>query len=113
MIAPVASTAGLDCDASFLEAERQFRAQYDIMERLGEGNYGKVYKATCRHTGQLKALKQMKFGSEDGVPSTAMREIAILKGLSHENIVSSTMFSASLESLCLYSNCWTVTSKST
>jgi len=70
-----------------LEAERQFRAQYDIMERLGEGNYGKVYKARCRHTGQLKALKQMKFGSEDGVPSTAMREIAILKGLSHENIV--------------------------
>jgi len=88
MTAPVANTAGLDCDASFLEAERQFRAQYDIMEVLGEGTYGKVQKARCRHSGQFKALKQMKIGrSEDGVPSTAIREIAILKELAHENIV--------------------------
>jgi serine/threonine protein kinase len=75
-------------DDSFSEAERQFRAQYDITEVLGEGTYGKVRKGRCRQTGEFRALKQMKLGSqEDGVPSTAIREIAILKELSHENIV--------------------------
>merc|ERR1719460_2658319 len=73
---------------SFSEAERQFRSQYDIMEVLGEGTYGKVRKARCRQTGEYRALKQMKLNNRDeGVPSTAIREIAILKELSHENIV--------------------------
>jgi len=78
----------LDSDAAFDEAERQFRSQYDITEVLGEGTYGKVRKARCRQSGEFRALKQMKLGSrEDGVPSTAIREIAILKELNHENIV--------------------------
>jgi serine/threonine protein kinase len=78
----------MDTDETFAEAERQFKAQYDITEVLGEGTYGKVRKARCRHTGEFRALKQMKLGAqEDGVPSTAIREIAILKELSHENIV--------------------------
>jgi serine/threonine protein kinase len=83
-----ASMAMDHSDDSFVEAERQFKAQYDITEVLGEGTYGKVRKARCRHTGDLRAMKQMKLGTqEDGVPSTAIREIAILKELSHENIV--------------------------
>jgi len=78
----------LDSDDTFAEAERAFKAQYDITEVLGEGTYGKVRKARCRQTGEFRALKQMKLGTqEDGVPSTAIREIAILKELSHENIV--------------------------
>jgi len=78
----------LDSEESFNEAERQFRNQYDMMEVLGEGTYGKVRKARCRQSGEFRALKQMKLGKgEDGVPSTAIREIAILKELSHENIV--------------------------
>merc|ERR1719158_1647324 len=78
----------LESEESFNEAERQFKSQYDMMEVLGEGTHGKVRKARCRHSGELRALKQMKIGNrEDGVPSTAIREIAILKELSHENIV--------------------------
>jgi len=75
-------------DNNFAEAERRFRAQYDILEVLGEGTYGKVRKARCRQSKEMRALKEMKLGSsEDGVPSTAIREIAILKELNHENIV--------------------------
>jgi len=77
-------------DETFAEAERLFKNQYDMgrAEVLGEGTYGKVKKAQCRHTGEFRAMKQMKLGSsEDGVPSTAIREIAILKELNHENIV--------------------------
>merc|ERR1719456_1475585 len=72
----------------FNEAERKFRNQYDMMEVLGEGTYGKVHKARCRQTGEFRALKHMKLNNrEEGIPSTAIREIAILKELSHENIV--------------------------
>jgi len=78
----------LDSEEGFNEAERQFRSQYDMMEVLGEGTYGKVRKARCRQSGEFRALKQMKLSNrEEGVPSTAIREIAILKELSHENIV--------------------------
>lgn len=77
-----------DLEGSFAEAERKFRGQYEITEVLGEGTYGKVRKARCKHSGELRAMKQMKIGSqEDGVPSTAIREIAILKELNHEHIV--------------------------
>ena len=45
------------------------------------------YKARTKE-GQIVALKRMKLDQEDeGVPSTAMREISILKELNHPNIV--------------------------
>jgi serine/threonine protein kinase len=75
-------------EESFNDAERLFRSQYETMDVLGEGTYGKVLKAKCRQTGEFRALKHMKISNQDeGVPSTAIREIAILKQLSHRNIV--------------------------
>eukprot|EP00929_Paragymnodinium_shiwhaense_P062523 TRINITY_DN31208_c0_g1_i1.p1 TRINITY_DN31208_c0_g1~~TRINITY_DN31208_c0_g1_i1.p1 ORF type:complete len:370 (-),score=90.24 TRINITY_DN31208_c0_g1_i1:31-1140(-) len=75
----------------FAEQERQFRAQYDCGENvvLGEGTYGKVVRARRRQNSEPVAMKQMKLGagSEEGVPSTAIREIAILRELNHANIV--------------------------
>merc|ERR1719163_989184 len=76
-------------DEGFAEAKKIFKNQYDLGDVLGEGTYGKVLKARCRQTGEWRAMKQMKLGahSEEGVPSTAIREVAILKELSHENVV--------------------------
>lgn len=55
---------------------------------LGEGTYGKVYKAKNIRTGEYVAMKHMKLRtSEEGVPSTAIREIAILKAISHQHVV--------------------------
>eukprot|EP00928_Gymnodinium_smaydae_P055186 TRINITY_DN38780_c0_g1_i1.p1 TRINITY_DN38780_c0_g1~~TRINITY_DN38780_c0_g1_i1.p1 ORF type:complete len:350 (-),score=69.86 TRINITY_DN38780_c0_g1_i1:79-1029(-) len=82
--------AASDLAETFVEAERRFEAQYDLTRRevLGEGTYGKVYKARCHRTGEYVAMKHMKLNAqEEGVPSTAIREIAILKELSHANIV--------------------------
>ena len=57
-------------------------------EKLGEGTYGVVYKARDKVTGQYVALKKIRLEKEDdGVPSTAIREISLLKGLKHPNIV--------------------------
>jgi hypothetical protein len=34
--------------------------QYEKLEKIGEGTYGKVYKAKCQKTGQLVALKKTR-----------------------------------------------------
>ena len=34
--------------------------QYERLEKVGEGTYGKVYKAKDRRTGQLVALKKTR-----------------------------------------------------
>jgi serine/threonine protein kinase len=47
-----------------------------------------VYKAKDTLTNDTVALKQIRLENEDeGIPSTAMREISILKELKHPNIV--------------------------
>ena len=62
--------------------------KYEKLEKIGEGTYGVVYKAKDTDTGQIYALKKIRLESEDeGIPSTAIREIALLKELQHPNIV--------------------------
>lgn len=61
---------------------------YQKIEKIGEGTYGVVYKARDRNTGATVALKKIRLENEDeGVPSTAIREISVLKELQHDNIV--------------------------
>jgi len=75
-------------DCTIEEMARRFEAKYEVREMLGEGTYGQVYKATCTCTDTFVAMKKMKLDlEEEGVPSTAIREVALLKELSHENVV--------------------------
>uniref|UniRef100_UPI00358FB522 cyclin-dependent kinase 1-A-like isoform X1 n=1 Tax=Myxine glutinosa TaxID=7769 RepID=UPI00358FB522 len=61
---------------------------YIKLEKVGEGTYGVVYKGKHKKTGSIVALKKIKIENEDeGIPSTAIREIALLKELQHPNIV--------------------------
>ncbi|XP_030521672.1 cell division control protein 2 homolog [Rhodamnia argentea] len=62
--------------------------QYEKIEKIGEGTYGVVYKALDRLTNKTIALKKIRLEQEDeGVPSTAIREISLLKEMQHGNIV--------------------------
>jgi len=99
--------------------------QYEKLEKIGEGTYGKVYKARERNTGRLVALKKTRLEvstksnlfshqrnicpfakltrdhfnllllnaiiitqmEEEGVPSTALREVSLLQMLSESNHV--------------------------
>jgi len=55
---------------------------------VGEGTYGVVYKARDRATNETIALKKIRLEQEDeGVPSTAIREVSLLKELDHPNVV--------------------------
>ncbi|KAI3631454.1 hypothetical protein MIR68_010944 [Amoeboaphelidium protococcarum] len=62
--------------------------KYQKVEKLGEGTYGVVYKAQNRITQEIVALKRIRLDNEEeGIPCTAIREIALLKELRHPNIV--------------------------
>jgi cyclin-dependent kinase len=61
--------------------------KYKKIDKIGEGTYGVVYKAKDKDE-NLYALKKIRLqAEEEGIPSTAIREISLLKELQHRNIV--------------------------
>ncbi|ABN66237.2 kinase of RNA polymerase II carboxy-terminal domain (CTD), alpha subunit [Scheffersomyces stipitis CBS 6054] len=61
---------------------------YQRTQQVGEGTYGKVYKAKNTKTNEFVALKKLRLESErEGFPITAMREIKLLQSFDHPNIV--------------------------
>lgn len=57
--------------------------------QIGEGTYGKVFRATERGTKERVALKKiLKHHESEGFPRTETREIKLLKSVSHPNIVT-------------------------
>ncbi|KAF9259544.1 Pkinase-domain-containing protein [Marasmius fiardii PR-910] len=61
---------------------------YSIVSQVGEGTFGKVYKARNTYNGTHVALKRIRMETEkDGFPVTAMREIKLLQSLRHDNVV--------------------------
>lgn len=62
--------------------------EYEMMQKLGEGTFGEVHKARHRITGKIYAMKKILMHNEkDGFPITALREIKLLKMLSHDNVL--------------------------
>ncbi|XP_033639289.1 cyclin-dependent kinase 12-like isoform X2 [Asterias rubens] len=62
---------------------------FDIVDQVGEGTYGQVYKARDKQTGELVALKKVRTDNEkEGFPITAVREIKILRQLNHPSVVN-------------------------
>ncbi|KAI8283198.1 Serine/threonine-protein kinase [Colletotrichum sp. SAR11_240] len=61
---------------------------YDLLGKLGEGTFGEVHRAKSKKTGAHVALKKIIMHHEkDGFPITALREIKLLKLLSHKNVL--------------------------
>ncbi|XP_019433864.1 PREDICTED: serine/threonine-protein kinase TIO [Lupinus angustifolius] len=61
---------------------------YHVIELVGEGSFGKVYKGRRKHTGQTVAMKFiMKHGKTDKDIHNLRQEIEILRKLKHENII--------------------------
>ena len=63
--------------------------QFQAVERLGKGTYGTVYKARKKSDNKFYAIKKIKNELDnEGIPSTALREIAILKKMKNPNVVN-------------------------
>ena len=61
---------------------------YHVIELVGEGSFGKVYKGRRKHTGQIVALKFIvKQGKTEKDIKNLRQEIEILRHLRHENII--------------------------
>ncbi|KAF2804228.1 kinase-like protein [Mytilinidion resinicola] len=66
---------------------RKHPSSFQQLEKLREGTYATVFKGS-RQTNKFVALKEIYLDSKEGTPSTAIREISLMKELKHENIVS-------------------------
>ena len=75
--------------------KKSFRSaeHYKKIDQVGEGTFGKVYKAQLedpndKNNHKIYALKKILMDNEkEGFPITALREIMILKRLKHKNII--------------------------
>jgi len=64
------------------------RERFTRLEKIGEGTYGVVFKCEDNTTGHYVAVKRIPLESdEEGVPSTAIREISLLREVNHANVV--------------------------
>lgn len=71
-----------------MESKANPLQKYEMLEKIGEGTYGVVYKARENESKEMVAIKKIRFQHEDeGIPSTAVREVSLLKSLKHPNIV--------------------------
>lgn len=55
--------------------------------KIGEGTYGVVFKAREVATNKLVALKKVRLNLQEGVPTTTIREVAILRRLRNEHVI--------------------------
>ena len=61
---------------------------YHLIKQIGEGSFGKVYKARRKYTGRLVAIKMInKSGQSKDDLESFRREIDLLRKVSHPNVM--------------------------
>jgi len=65
------------------------KTRFDVLEKVGSGTYGSVYKCFDYKLQRIIALKKIKISSIEnhGIPGIILREMSILMALDHPNIV--------------------------
>jgi len=63
--------------------------QFEELGAVGTGVYGTVFKARCRETGAIVAVKKLRLEDDygQGVPASVIREVVCLRDFKHPNIV--------------------------
>ena len=70
------------------DQEKEILEKYTKIDKVGEGTYGVVYKCQNKQTGEYVALKKIRLeNEEEGIPSTTIHEISILKQMHNMGIV--------------------------
>ena len=85
---PVTASDKISAPMSAVRPAGGMTELYERLAQVGEGTYGKVYKARNQENGGLVGLKRIRMEAEkDGFPVTSIREIKLLQSLNHENVV--------------------------
>lgn len=62
--------------------------EYEVIEELGHGGFGTVYKVRNRVDSRLYALKKVKLNPDnEALNEKIMREVKLLSRLNHENVI--------------------------
>lgn len=62
--------------------------EYEVLEELGHGGFGTVYKVRNRVDSRLYALKKVKLNPDnENLNEKIMREVKLLSRLNHENVI--------------------------
>lgn len=66
----------------------RYKDDFEEISLIGEGGFGKVFKARNRLDGTIYAIKKIKFGRSDPVfLNKILREVATLSSLHHQHVV--------------------------
>lgn len=69
-------------------AQSRVDLEYEVMEELGHGGFGTVYKVRNRVDSRLYALKKVKLNPDnETLNEKIMREVKLLSRLNHENVI--------------------------
>jgi len=83
-----APSGGAGGDPEMEEHGSPVLSRFDMHGMVGEGTYGKVYKVVDKQSRQPYALKKIPIQyDEEGVPSTAIREVSLVRECNHPNII--------------------------
>jgi serine/threonine protein kinase len=70
------------------DTEEVFNSRWVRQEIIGSGSYGNVYRGIDSSSTEPIAIKKIKMPiTEDGIPIETLREIVILRNVTHPNIV--------------------------
>lgn len=73
------------------ELEGELAKRFQFVGVLGQGTFGKVSAVIDKQKKTKSALKKIKMGrKQQGLPASVLREVVLLKCVSHPNIVKYT-----------------------